>query len=208
MSAGQSPIRVRLRAAVTDVITVSSVLEDVIAEPTRRPRDQGKHGRVTHSQPPWNAPIAHLITELHARARDLELTFRHRLNLTERKRGASSANTAFALEALTSLGATVDDLLVADAVRWLEGWVSRARVELGERDRPSRLPRQPGGPEPVCPYCEHLTLRFWATRGEVRCINPACANEDGRRPAALMEWSSVAADWVLAWNDGIVGIPA
>jgi len=201
-------LRERLRQAIAESITANYRLEQVIAEPTRSPRDQGRHGRVDHSQPPWNAPVAHLVTEMHARARDLEQTFRRRMNLPERTRGGAQGNTVFALEALSGLSESVDDPIVADAVGWLERWSARALVVLGERDRPSRLPRQPGTPEPRCPYCERLTLRFWSSRGEVRCINPACATEDGRRPAALMEYSSLAQDWVLAWNDGIVGVPA
>lgn len=201
-------LRVRLRELVAEATTVNTQLEQVIALSTPMRSDGRKRGRIDHSQPPWNAPVAHLITDLHAEARDMEATLRRGLAIPDKRRGPSSANTAAALEAVANLAESSRQPLVAECVSYLHRWVGRAQVVLGERDQPQRLPRSPGLPEPRCPYCERMTLRHLASRGEVRCINPECKTEQGRRPTARMEWSVVAMEWVLAWNDGYVGIPA
>jgi hypothetical protein len=201
-------LRARLRELVTEAIGVDTQLEQVIALSTPTRSDGRKRGRIDHSQPPWNAPVAHLVTDLHAEARAMEATLRRGLDIPDKRRGPSSENTARALEAVANLAESSRQPLVAECVNWLNRWVGRARVVLGERDQPQRLPRSPGLPEPRCPYCERMTLRHLASRGEVRCINPECKTGEGRRPVARMEWSVVAVEWVLAWNDGYVGIPA
>ncbi len=207
---GMTPVdlRTRLRALTADTATISAQLEQVIATTTPRVAGSPRRGRIDHSQPPWNAPVANLILDLHTHSRDMENTLRRHLGIPDKPRGTSTANTACALDAVANLAESSTDAKVGDCVAWLDRWVGRARVVLGERDEPRRLPRQPGLPEPRCPYCERMTLRHWASKGEVRCVNPECKTEDGRRPAALMAWSNVAVEWVLAWNDGYVGIPA
>lgn len=201
-------LRERLRETIVEVTRAAASLEEAIAEPDRVPRDGEGGGFSWRSRPPWNAAAGYLVTELHAGARELEGTLRRVLSLTERPRGSSAANTVHALNALSSLAESCPDRRVFEVEAWLSGWLARALVALGQRDLPRRLPRQPGEAEPRCPYCERLTLRFWSSRGEVRCVNPACATEDGDRPRARMEYSPVARDWVLAWGDGAVGIPA
>jgi len=201
-------LREDLKQVVQAVLVVNQRLEAVVATPVRRVRDEAKRGRVDHSQPPWNAAVAHLITDLHARSRELERELRDRASLSLLHRGGGSSNTRAALEAALSVAEAVPDADVAAALRWLVGWTRRAQVALGVRDQPRRLPRRPHEVEPRCPYCLNHTLRFWATRGEVRCVNPCCVDEAGRRPAALMEYSCVAMDWVLAWRDGSVGVAA
>jgi hypothetical protein len=122
-------------------------------------------------------------------------------------RGGSNENTAWALKQIEHLAEAVEDPIVAELVSWLERWAARSLVALGEKDQARRLPQNPGEADPPCPYCENHTLRFWASRGEVRCVNPSCVDEDGRKPVAQMEYSVVAGDWVLAWKDGLTGLP-
>lgn len=201
-------LRTRLRALVAEATTVGYQLEQVIATTTPVLGGGIKRGRIDHSQPPWNAPVAHLILDLHAEAREMEERLRRHLGIPDKPRGVSTENTRFALESVANLAEVSSDAYVGDCLAYLDRWIGHARIVLGERDQPQRLPRQPGLPEPRCPYCERMTLRHLASRGEVRCINPECRTEEGRRPSALMTWSNVAMEWVLAWNDGFVGIPA
>jgi hypothetical protein len=208
MTARVLTLRDDLRVQVATVLATNRRLEVVITAPTRRPSAGVKHGRVDHSQPPWNSPVAYLITDLHARSRELETGFRVAAGVPVRLRGGSEGNTEEALTELAALAAAVPDPDVARALGWLESWVARALVALGVRDQPRRLPRQPQEPEPRCPYCLNHTLRFWASRGEVRCVNPDCRDDAGQRPAAAMEYSNVTQDWVLAWRDGGVGVAA
>jgi hypothetical protein len=203
----RSNVRERLRAAAADAVSLNQRLERVVATPTSRLGGRGRSGRIDHSQPPWNAPIAHLVLELHALARYLENDLRDLAGMSWLARGGDDANTVFALEALVNLAEVVEDGWLLEPARQLGGWCARSLVVLGDRDLPQHLPRDVGQPEPRCPYCDNLTLRFWASRGEVRCVNPACLDGDRRRPVARMEYSVVSRDWVLAWRDGSVGLP-
>jgi hypothetical protein len=212
MGPGQGlELRPQLEQLVGQALALSRWLEITVAPQGRQVgRDAASgYGRGTGSRPPWLAGPAHLLTELHTGVRAAEQALQHRLGITPiYARGGSSLNTVYALGALNDLAVSAADADVARLIGWLAGWTNRAWVLLGERDEPHRLPRSPGGPEPRCPYCEKLTLRFWPGRGLVRCVNPTCQTDDGKRPAATMVYSNVAMDWVLAWNDGVVGIPA
>jgi len=204
----RSNVRERLRAAVTSAVDLNGRLETVIATATSRLGGRGHPGRIDHSQPPWNAPVAHLVLELHALARYLENDLRDLVGMRWIARGGDDANTVFALEAIVNLAeAVTQDRWLLKPTHDLDGWCSRSLVVLGERDVPQRLPRNVGQPEARCPYCGCHTLRFWSSRGEVRCVNPACRDDDDRRPAARMDYSIVAQSWVLAWRDGTVGLP-
>lgn len=203
----RSNVRERLRAAATSAVDLTSRLEAVIAVPVSRLGGRGRTGRIDHSQPPWNAPVAHLVLELHALARYLENDLRDLAGMSWLTRGGDDANTVFALEALVNLAEAVEEGWLLEPTRQLDGWCARSLVVLGDRDLPQRLPRNVGQPEARCPYCICLTLRFWSSRGEVRCVNPACRDGDDRRPVARMEYSVVSRDWVLAWRDGSVGLP-
>jgi hypothetical protein len=200
-------VRERLRDATGTAIDLNGQLEEIIAVPVSVVRSNGKRGRIDHSQPPWNAQVAHLVMEMHALSRFLEDGLRIHLNMSWQPRGGDDANTRFALLAIVNLGEASEDSYVFEAMREIEHWNSRALVALGKRDLPQRLPRNVGESEPRCPYCGYGTLRFWSSRAEVRCINPECRDETNRRPVARMEYSIIARDWVLAWGDGSVGVP-
>lgn len=203
----RSTVRERLSAAVTGAVDLTHRLELIIATPTSQLVGRGRAGRIDHSQPPWNAPVAHLILELHALARYLESDLRSLAGMGWLARGGDDANTVFALRALLNLSEAVQEGHLFEPAHQLNGWCSRALVVLGERDLPQRLPRNVGQAEARCPYCGHHTLRFWSSRGEVRCVNPSCLDGDDRRPVARMDYSPVIQGWVLAWRDGTVGLP-
>lgn len=199
-------VRERLRDAAETAIDLDQRLEEVIAVPVSKIRGDNKRGRIDHSQPPWNARVAHLIMELHSGARVIEAEYRTVLNMRWQYRGDKDSNTKLALLAVLNLAEAAEDSFIAEHVRWLNSWCARALIVLGDRDLPKHLPRDVGQPEPRCPYCARLTLRFWAIQGEVRCVNPACRDGDDRRPVARMEYSPVVQDWILAWRDGTTGM--
>jgi hypothetical protein len=203
----RSTVRERLSAAVTDAVTLVDRLDAIIATPTSRLGGRGRTGRIDHSQPPWNAPVAHLVLEIHATARYLENDLRDLAGMSWLRRGGDDANTIFALRAIVSLAEAIHDDWLFEPARELGGWCARSLIVLGERDLPQRLPRNVGQAEARCPYCGQLTLRFWSSRGEVRCVNPGCRDGDDRRPVARMDYSPVIQGWVLAWRDGSVGLP-
>jgi len=203
----RSTVRERLSVAVDDAVSLNDRLDAIIATPTSRLGGRGRVGRIDHSQPPWNAPVAHLVLELHALARYLENNLRDLVGMSWLPRGGDDENTVFALRAITSLAEVVQDNWLFEPARQLGGWCARSLVVLGERDLPQRLPRNVGEAEARCPYCGHLTLRFWSSRGEVRCVNPGCRDGDGRRAVARLDYSPVIQGWVLAWRDGTVGLP-
>lgn len=198
-------LRQQLSDTSAEAVRISGQLLCIIARKTINAGGK-RTGKLDHSQPPWNTPAAHVYLELHALARCLEDEFRRIASFPVRKRGGSDANTRLALQAMCKLAESVQDGSVLDALRSLEKWSTRARVTLGELERPSRLPRLPGAGEPRCPWCKRMTLRSWALAGQVRCINPECKDDAERRPSATMEWSIYCEDWVLAWHDGTVGL--
>lgn len=201
-------LRSRLKDSACKAATVNNDLEVVIAvKPSGG--SSGFHGKVDHSQPPWHAPVANAIMDLHALAREMEAWLRLSQGLPRRPRGGSSENTVRALNAVVRLSEGAADGTVRGHTRDLESWIRRARVALCEVEMPKQLPRAPGAGDPKCPFCGCHTLRMVPLAGEVFCINPGCpGDEDGRKPRAHLEFSVHVGDWVLVWQDGIAGVPA
>lgn len=198
--------RERLLAAVTaagaDYRQLGSI---VMSQPSQLPSwgSTGKPG----SKPPWFSSAAYLFLELHQNARLEERRLRLHLSLPIRSRGGSDANTYKALSMITSLAEAAGTEPAASAASWLERWHGRTARVLGEASPVLHLPRQPGERERPCPFCHCLTLRFWSLEGRVRCINPTCRDDEGRRPAAVIEYSSFTQQLELRWQDGIAGLP-
>lgn len=203
-------VRARLQEAVSSACTLNNQLEDIIGEPSRHANNGGggKRGKISAAPIPWYSQAAFLIMDLHAWSRDEEAVLRLIIKLPPRPRGGSGPNTGRALESIIAAAWKAEDKRVAECCQWLENWTRKARIALGEVDQPQMLPRQPGQPQPRCPFCTHTTLRFWPLRGEVRCIDGSCKDEDGRKPRAVMEISSFTMDWELVWQDGVSGVPA
>lgn len=197
-------IRDDLRTEIRETFLYAQRLENIIGVKSRG-SSEVFHGKVDFSQPPWNASAANTILELHAWSRDTEGVWRLRAGLSARYRGGSDRNTAKALEALTRLSEAVDDGAVLDARKWLSSWCKRASIALGESESAKRLPRMAGKPGPACPWCKRDTLREMALAGVIFCIDPKCADEEGRRPKAYLE--CFQNEWVLRWQDNIIGAP-
>lgn len=198
-------LRTRLRANANDALILNGRLETVIAVKTAAPSSNGFHGKVDHSQPPWNAAAADAILDLHAWSREAEALSRIYLSLPARPRGFSSQNTAKALASLLRLAEGLADDLVRNNASWLSRWSSRASSVLGETESARRLPREHGQAARPCPWCKRDTLRQLALAGTVFCIDPSCRDEEGRRPKAQLEFFDN--EWVLRWQDSLLGTP-
>lgn len=201
-------LRATLRDSVSHSLTLNIQLETVIAV---KPTQQGNfHGKVDFSQPPWHAPVANAITDLHALSREMEAWLRLSQGLPRRERGGSSENTRKALENVIRLSEAAQDGTVKDHTRQLDRWGRQANAALGESEMPKKLPRQPGEPERKCPFCGNHTLRMLPLQlnpsGEhVKCMNGNCKDDDGNRPFARVEYFQ--SEWVLRWQDGVIGTP-
>jgi hypothetical protein len=137
----------------------------------------------------------------------MERSLREALNLPLRPRGSSDANTAIALKNVLALAEASDTQRITASARWLEKWCGQAARVLGEASAIIRLPKQPGEHERPCPFCVCFTLRYWPLHGVVRCINPGCRDDEGRRPSAKITYSSFTAHLELLWQDGVLGLP-
>jgi hypothetical protein len=164
-------------------------------------------GKVSFSQPPWNACAAETLLVFHAQVRLLEQRLRAELCLPCRPRGGSDENTAKAVAAISRLCTSTCESSVQDVLKSLRSWCRSASIVLQDTEAPRRLPRVPGLPEPVCPFCRNHTLRLLPLEGIIRCIGD-CTDDQGRRPVAHLEFSPVTHDWVPVWQDGIAGVPA
>lgn len=200
-------VHARLQEAISDVNSLNSQLENVIADPSRHSSSNIKRGKVSAAPVPWYSQAAFLIMDLHAWSRDYEATLRLAVQLPARDRGGSSANTGKALESIIAAAWKADDQRVKDCCMWLERWCRRARMALGDADHPQMLPQQPGKTQPKCPFCHHTTLRFWPLRNEIRCVDAGCKDDSGNRPRASMEISKLTGTFDLVWQDGISGLP-
>ncbi len=199
-------VRARLQETVSDVSSLNDQLEAVIGDPSRHPSSNTKRGKVSAAPIPWYSQAAFLLLDLHAWVRECEALMRMAAQLPARERGGSSDNTGKALQSIIAVAWKLDDRRIEDSCRWMERWCRKARMALGEVDHPQMLPRQPGKPQPKCPFCDHTTLRFWALKGEIRCIDSNCVDDSGKRPRATMEIDR-RGEWTILWQDGISGLP-
>lgn len=188
--------------SITHALELNERLEHLIAVKTRQ--HDNFHGKIDHSQPPWCAPVAYAITGLHSMSRRMERELRAELNLPFRYRGSSGGNTREAFKAVLRLCESADDYAVRLYTRELDKWWRNAKIALDEMEIPKRLPRSPGKPEPACPFCENHTLRVKIMENEIWCVNPRCVDENGKKPKAFMDYSKIAGDWVVRWQDGII----
>ena len=195
-----------IREAVETALRVYDALESLSLE---RPSRHSGGGRsvVVGSSPSWHAQAAYLVMELGPLARRLEIDLKLRVtNSGVRTRGTSGANTALALRQVVELaGLAVRDLRW-DVWRRLDAWNLRGRTCLGEVEPLALLPRLPGKREPHCPYCRRATLRHQVLAGMVRCVNPACRDDEGNRPVAHITLGQVSGEPILTWRDGTSGL--
>lgn len=199
-------LRSRLRDTIILTADLNSKLEAIVAIKAKAPSGVF-HGKIDHSQFPGNIAAINTILDLHALAREIEEWLRVALKLPQKHRGGSSANTGKALAAVVRLAEGAGDHAVKEHTRALDKWCTRALIVLGTVEAPRKIPRQPGQPDPKCPFCHAATLRSWPMEGVIRCIDPTCRDEEGRKASARMEYSAHVGDFVLVWMDGIAGVP-
>lgn len=210
MPAATSPhvkVRDRLRDSAGHALKLNAALAPLVVVKPTTPSGVF-HGKIDFSQPPWHAPVATAYLGMHALARKLERDMRWDLDLPPRDRGPSDQNTVEALKAVVALAEKAEDQYVVWNCRLLETWSRTAAIALGIAEVPRRLPRNPGKTEPKCPFCEKRTLRYKTLNEEIYCVNPACKDDNDRKPSAHMEFSKHAGDWVMVWQDGLAGVPA
>lgn len=198
-------LRDELRQSVTESLQLNARLESVIHVKSRQPGTF--HGKVDHSQPPWAAPVANAVLDLHAMAREMEAWLRLSQGLRKRERGGSSVNTRKALENVVRLSEAAEDATVRGHTRNLDRWHYGGRIALGFTERPVRLPRTKGEKPATCPWCELDTLRVRPLKGTVHCIDLDCVDDDGNRPLGEMTFSVIMANWTVVWQNGWVGLP-
>lgn len=196
----------RLRALVSDVKRAAATLEDLVQHPSTRPDDVTRHSVLVGSSPAWHSQAAYLVLGLGQLARDLEDGLRGRVTGTSVARGGSDRNTFLALDAVAELAHAVPVEDAADAERALARWFYRAKTCLGEVEPWDRLPRLPGQAEPRCPWCRFTTLRYQRYAGVVKCVNPECADDDGRHPKGTVDLGPYSGEPILAWGDGSTGL--
>jgi hypothetical protein len=199
--------RERLSAAVDAARQSFWRLEVLIATPSAEAGNVGSR-QAPHSKPPWNTAAAVLIFDFTREVRAAELRLRLALQLPIRERGGSDKNTMIALGMLKPLAEAAGDDRAMSEAGWLEKWDAGARRALGEASQLTRLPRQPGEKERPCPFCSCFTLRYLPLHGVVKCVNPGCRDEEGRRPTAKIEWSVFTESLELCWQDNVLGLPA
>jgi hypothetical protein len=200
-------IRDELRGSVNHAWNLNGQLEVVVAVKVKQ---QGTfHGKVDFSQPPWHAPVANAITDLHAMAREMEAWLRLSQGLPRRDRGGSSENTRRALENVVRLSEAAQDGTVRGHRRDMDRWNRQAKAALGQAEMPKKLPRQPGEAERACPFCKKHTLRMTPLGlkkdEQIKCIDPSCEDDEGRRPTAQVEYFQ--GELILRWMDGVIGLP-
>ncbi len=198
-------LRARLGDTVKEAVVLDLRLEAVIAQKPAQGQAGIFHGKIDHSQPPWNAAVADAILDLHARSREAEALMRLRLGFPARHRGGSAANTRNALSNITRLAQGCDDETVRGTGRWLDAWCRKARIVLGEAEAAKRLPRAVGEKSALCPWCRKDTLRQLALAGTIFCADPSCTDSEGRRPRAQLEYFDN--DFALRWQDDLLGNP-
>lgn len=200
--------RENLRTEVTEALKLGGILETVIHLRATTGERQLIRSRIAHGSPPWEASVAYAVTELWSEARRLEAGLRSEHGMPVRPRGGSDRNTRLALEALRRLCEAADDYSVRYVTGRLTGWNGRASAALGITELPRRLPRVPGQAEARCPWCGYDTLRQMPREGVVFCVLADCRDEEGRRPRGKLEWFAPSQEFVLRWQDMIIGAPA
>lgn len=197
----------RLSTAAAELVGLIDQLEAAV--PHREQRGYREGGAPKGGSRPmaaWNTPVAMVILEIHAGARELETNLRYRAAGVVRSRGGSDSNTLAALDAVLSLAAGAGDGELRDAARRVEGWCWRARLALGQREPWLPLPRLPGRPVARCPFCNFHTLRHKPLQGIIRCVNPACCDAEGARPVGRVEFGAYSDEPLLVWQDDSTGL--
>ena len=167
------------------LVRVAELVEPGSAAPRDPDGKPARIGAAAHSPSPVADGPLHLITDVQAGVRDLELTLRRARGFADLPRGGSPRNTHQAIRALPLL---VDGLPrnlapVEDTLQALQRWHSRARDLIGALQRWTPLRGH------VCPYCEYASLRQRPRDGALVCITPTCSTAPPGEPQVRPEWA-------------------
>jgi len=209
-----------LAEACQELASWLAIAETLVAvadiQPSARPASR------PGTRQPGNPAALNAVMDAHEGIRRLEASFRVQVTGTRMARGGSDANTLTALGALPDLASAVpvqhQDVRNdqgrrkpcrcqhCDAAHTLVRW-ALAIQQLPAVDTVTRwIPIRPGpdGLPPQCPWCQTFSLRLSTEYGQVRCFFPGCTDEDGNRPEARLEISTLSGQPVLAWTSGLV----
>ncbi|GAA1015849.1 hypothetical protein Aple_010530 [Acrocarpospora pleiomorpha] len=165
------------------------------------------HHKVSGSPAPWHPEAGMVLLTIHEEARRLEASLRGLVvGHPGRRRGGSDANTVEALNAIANLVHGVPPAAANRAARIIERWLRAGRQigDIGEEEPWVPIPVPYGALPPLCPYCQTFSLRMLVLARQVRCVNRACRDRDGRPPEGRLENSRLNGDPQISWADGRV----
>jgi hypothetical protein len=195
----------RLREAVTEAAGLLPVLAALLPEPSGTGPATGTIGRhAPESSEPWQAEAAGAYWAIWFGARKLADELRRTAGVPIREWGYGDTPRAMTL--IVNLASTVPPGTLAETRRVVEGWVAQAQRirDIDEAETWAPLPRLPGVPPFVCPYCKTPSLRMNRARLEVRCLMPGCTDLDGNPTRARMRPGRLAEDGALVFDDDTV----
>ena len=183
------------------IMTAATMATDIDVNPGMR------HTSHLESRVPGNSAVLNAATDAHACVRDVERKLRYAATGgAGTPRGGSDANTTAALKAIPKLGAAASSHDRQHATRMLttaaKGIQRLAAIDIAVEWQPLR--RGAGGLPPLCPWCSTYSLRYAPTTGIIRCVFPACQDDDGKPPVGRLDVSKIDGSPVLAWRSGLV----
>lgn len=196
------------RALIDATVHANSLLIDLgllLPEPSGRGPTTGTIGRhAPESSEPWNAEAADAYWRIWFGVRKLANHFQRLCEQPAIPWGAADTTAAFTTVRNLASAVPGDDLALAR--RKVDGWITAARRirDIDEEDEWTPVPRAPGMPAPLCPYCRTLSLRMAKARETVRCFFPECRDLDGRPTQARMEPGRMTGTGTLVFGDGTI----
>lgn len=192
-----------LRTAADDAWRLYCALEQEIPERQATGFDPARpsYQRRSVAAANWNSVAAELTLEFHTKIRALESSLNERVAGSTKRRGASDANTRYAIDAVVNLCEAIDPADVLGILRYLTRFTRRATTYFDPSDGLRRLPRNPGEKEHRCPYCGNKTMRWNPARGKAVCILPTCENDLGVRPRWFVRFEVMDNQLIFRWDE-------
>lgn len=202
MHADPGSLRERLKSSTQEASRLYYGIESMLPYKEVRLGQPLSRQKLTASTIPWHGQAAAVFYEFHAEIRRLEVNMRGSVSgLFGSRRGGSDRNTELALKAIVNLAEAVDDQTVAGVLSFFDRWIRRAQAVFSPDLGLHRIPREPGGPEMRCPYCEYDTLRWQPATGVMVCVNPECHTADGVRPRWFADYELADEQMRFVWRE-------
>jgi hypothetical protein len=201
MHADPGSLRERLKSSIESSWRLYCALEVMLPykEPSRgQPISRQK---LSASTIPWHGAAAGLIHEYYIEVRRLEVNLKATLTgIRGVRRGGSDGNTQMALRSIANYTMTADDQTIRGVLGYVDSWIRRAEAVFNPDMGLHRIPREPGGEELRCPWCEYQTMRWQPASGIIVCINPECRNDLGVRPRWQADYQVVGDQMQFTWE--------